>query len=341
MGSVKLGLLMSWLLAMAGQALSTGGNPDLLFQPGYRASSFDNPETIGQGISTFNYSWQVNFPTGTQVAIAVGDLLDSPGISDTFTVAASSAALWGPLPQERIRELLSLLSSPTSQRPHSTTGVSQPTDNTSPSRTGSGSSHSDIAPIAGGIAGGVTALLLIGLRLWYNWRRRQPSNTILPTATPVFGTHNGATTIGGTAAPIPVTGGVSTQNPVLSQMGYQTDAYDPNKVEVSTGGTSPPPMPTDGSTVSEDPYEQNRPRVPQTIALMVVGGGSGWRDEDDDERRLQNSDELGASSSQTTSSSASPFITPPPREQEREQRLRILESRMSMDMAPPAYNDKD
>ncbi|KAJ6454566.1 hypothetical protein DFH09DRAFT_1116848 [Mycena vulgaris] len=339
MGSVRLGLLILWLLAMAGQALSTGE---------IQISSFSNLV-----IAPF---FIVNFPAGTQVAIGVGDLFDS-GINDTFTTAAScglpcvanSNCLVGTTPTGA--------NPPTSQRQLSTPNVIQPTDTTLPSHMGSGSSHSNLAPIGGGTAGGVITLLLIGLRLWYSWRRRQPSNTVLPTTTPMFGAHKGMATIGGTAGPIPVTGGVSTQNSVLSQLGYQTNIYDPDKVETSMGGTSPPPMPTDGPTISEVPYGQNR--APQTMLVATpvpimpipshqVHSWSSTGGVDGGTRMTTNTDldsktvmSWGPPSSQAVSSSASPFITPPLREQEREQRLCMLESRMAMDMALPPYNDKD
>ncbi|KAJ6508157.1 hypothetical protein C8R45DRAFT_921928 [Mycena sanguinolenta] len=207
--------------------------------------------------------------TGTQVVIGVtslGEIFDSPGISDAFTVAASSnsSCLVGTTPTGvNPTTGASQPTDTTSPSLTSSGSASQPTDTTSPSLTSSGSSHSNIAPIGGGAAGGGTALLLIGLRLWYSWRRRQPSNTVIPTTIPGFGTHAGATTIAGAAASISVTGRVSIQNPVLSQMGYQTHAYDPSK-----------PL----------------------SALMVVGGGSsGWRNEGDNERRIRNGDELGAS----------------------------------------------
>ncbi|KAF8139383.1 hypothetical protein K438DRAFT_1946787 [Mycena galopus ATCC 62051] len=379
MGSVKLGLFILWISAIAGQALSTGGiqiSPlsnlviaqcailNLTWTGGtppffIRFGTFDDSGTIGSGISTFNFSLLVNLPAGTQVAIGVGDTFDTPAISE-FTVAPSSnsSCLVG--------------TTPTGANP--TTDVSQPTDTALPFSKGSGISHSNIAPIGGGAAGGAIVLLLIGLRVWYIWRRRQPSNTVLPTTTPVvgthedastiggpaittpmFGTHQGVNTIGGAATPIPGTGGVSTQNPVLSQMGYQTHAYDPNKVETSRGGTSAPPMPTDEPTLFEVPYGRNR--VPQTIFVANPGpimpapshrvhsrsstGGvdGGMRMTTDADSKTMMS--WGPPSSQTASSAASPFLTPPPGEQELEQRLGMLESRMSTDMAPPAYNNQD
>ncbi|KAF8217554.1 hypothetical protein K438DRAFT_1795202 [Mycena galopus ATCC 62051] len=365
-----------WLISMAGRAVSTeeiqisfsntviaqcdilnfewtGGTPPFFTVP----ASLGNSETLETGISTFSYSWQVNFPAGTQVSIGVGDSFNDQGISGVFTVAASSdsSCLVG--------------DTPTGATP--ATGGSQPTGSTLPSHSDSGGSDSDVPAIAGGAAGGAVGLIFVGLGLWYCCRRRKPNSIEPPTTTPG--------TLSGTAAPLAVTRGVSTK--VLPEMGYQTEAYDPGKVQSSVGGTSPPPMMlhiapamppapstyySDESTIAEVPYEQKT--KPMVVANPVPGqrpspgptmpvpnhqpwssaGGvdRGTRMTTNGTRMTTNSDfktvmSWGPPSSQAASSSAS-LITSSPREQELEQRLRMLESRVtSIDMAPPSYDEKD
>ncbi|KAJ7205256.1 hypothetical protein GGX14DRAFT_698580 [Mycena pura] len=383
--SVRLGLLMLWLLAMParGQAENTGV---------IQLSSFSNLVIAQCDILTITWTggtppflitydrlWYLCVSrilrlirASELVAIEVGDSLFDLSNVNEFTVAASlnSNCLVG-----------ATVATATGANP--TPNVIQPTDTTSPPpRAGSGRSHSNLAPIVGGAAGGAVALLLIGVCVWYSRRRRQPNNTVLPTTTPgpVFGAHQGMATISGTqaAAPISVTGGVSTQNAVLAQRpGYQTNTYTLNNLETSTGGTGPPPMPTDGPTVSEVPYGQNG--APQSMfaatpvsiiptpshrvhSLSSAGGVDGgmrmttytgtlsplscpWLhiptpSSDSDSKTVMSWSGGPPSSPEAASSSASPFITPPLREQEHEPRL-MLESPMAMNMAPPPYSNND
>ncbi|KAJ7714991.1 hypothetical protein B0H16DRAFT_1617164 [Mycena metata] len=238
MGSVRLGLLILWLLAMAGQTLSTEGiqisslyvhallrtrtlfNTSLAAQcdilnitwtGGTPGTDLGGSETIATGVSTFNYSWQVNFPAGLNVALEWGTSSIARALatrSPSLRLVSTNFVHTGGLPCLANSNCL-VETTPTGANP--TPNTVQPTDTTLPSSTGSGSSH--IAAIGGGTAGGATALLLIGLRLWYSWMRRQPSNTALPTT--VFGAHEGMVSIAGPAAPVPITGGVSTQSTML------------------------------------------------------------------------------------------------------------------------------
>jgi len=273
----------------------------------------------------------INLPAGTTAYFTVSDGFgDAPGLTDDFTVLSSM-------------DSSCLTTLPTTANPTSNTSPTLAPAPTSAVDTTQGSTN--VGAIAGGAVGGAVVVLLIGLCWWK--RRNGTGETQTATASPK---------VLESAGPKEKARASVSSKVAPPMQRADTDVGEekfPPSVELYGQKMATPTFPVSRpqeveASVQELTYDQKTPtqkmvttnptpdQIRQEVQPQVEEQGRTRTTITTDYKTVMSWERPASAQGSTSGSTASPS-----REQELEQRLRALETRItSIDDAPPSYDDK-